>query len=121
MPFVYVERADPKCLKYLKAEDPQYAQDNQLQIDALHYYENVLMNPVALLFDPILGSDDVRYQHLSEDVRDRKRTAGVIARLTSTAPVQAALAAKGKAAESQKRDFENKKRKQHAITTFFKR
>ena len=121
MPYVYVERDDPKCDLYLKAEDPQYAAQMGLTVDSLHYLHHQVLNPLAILFDPILGEDAPEHQHLSEKTRDDKRNMGITKKLMATDDVQRLLCNKNKAEAIRRRDFLNKKNKQQIITSFFKR
>lgn len=46
VPYVFVETFDPRESQGVKAEDPVYARENDLPIDAVYYYEHQLVSPV---------------------------------------------------------------------------
>ena len=55
VPYVYVVRDDSSVLgvKSLQAEDPTYAREHGMRIDALHYVNNHLRNPVTSLLEVV--------------------------------------------------------------------
>jgi DNA polymerase delta subunit 1 len=55
VPFVYVDIKNPKALSVEKVEDPVYAEQNGVPIDALYYLEHQLKNPLKTIFDILLG------------------------------------------------------------------
>lgn len=120
VPYVYVLRDDPDCDGYMKAEDPQYAKEMGMCLDAPYYLHHKVMNPVAILFDPIMGEDNPMHQHLSEDTRESKRTAAVIKKLLDRSDIQTSLKAHEKSEAVRRRNFQNAKNKQHTINRFFK-
>lgn len=47
VPFVYVEHDNPDALQFDRAEDPDYAKEQGLCIDAAYYLERTLVQPVS--------------------------------------------------------------------------
>lgn len=78
-------------LNYLRAEDPVYAEQMGMVFGPLYYQDHKVMNPVAILFDPILGEDVPSEQHLSDDTREKKRAQRVIQKLLNVPEVQSKL------------------------------
>nr|P30320.1 RecName: Full=DNA polymerase [Paramecium bursaria Chlorella virus NY2A]pir/B42543/ DNA-directed DNA polymerase (EC 2.7.7.7) - Chlorella virus CV-NY-2A [Paramecium bursaria Chlorella virus NY2A]AAA88827.1 DNA polymerase [Paramecium bursaria Chlorella virus NY2A] len=89
VPFVYIE--DKKNLdtkQSFRAEDPTFAQENDLIVDRLFYIEHQLMKPICSLFEPLLddpeteifghplikGKIDELKSTFKADLRDAKRT-----------------------------------------------
>lgn len=107
------------CDNHLRAEDPVYAKQMGLILDHLYYLDHKVMNPVAILFDPILGEEVPSEQHLSDDTRERKRAQRVIHKLLGSPEVQSKLQGRKKAQAIRRRNFVNKSNRQSTITTFF--
>lgn len=49
VPYVFVDHEKPDALQFDRAEDPEYAKEKQLPIDAAYYLEHCLINPVSQL------------------------------------------------------------------------
>lgn len=68
VPYVYVVSEDPECPQSEKAEDPAYAAEHDLALDALFYLDHQVWSPVNALLevvvpDPeqaVLGHEDVK-------------------------------------------------------------
>lgn len=120
MQFVYVERDNPKCNIYLKAEDPEYVSTHNLTLDSMYYLNNQLLSPVALLLDPVMGKDCKQHMSLDDDSRATLRVTAIKEQLTQHADIQRLLRKKELQSASRTRVFENKKNKQNPITRFMK-
>ena len=60
VPYIFVVRDDSSVLgvKSLQAEDPTYAREHGMRIDALHYVNNQLRNPVTNLLEVVCSNPD---------------------------------------------------------------
>merc|ERR1719401_578359 len=69
----YVIIAGSKGMKtYEKSEDPLYALENNLSIDANHYIEHQLQQPLLRIFGPIMGDDAKAQSQLFSGAHTRK-------------------------------------------------
>ena len=71
VPYIFLEK-ESKGLLCEKAEDPKYAEENNLKIDTLYYLDHCLINPMCTLFEVFLSNPK---KELFEDIR-RKHTLG---------------------------------------------
>eukprot|EP00854_Cymbomonas_tetramitiformis_P001122 gene1122-1678_t len=55
VPYIFLEKAS-KGLLCEKAEDPKYAEENNLKIDTLYYLDHCLINPMCTLFEVFLDN-----------------------------------------------------------------
>jgi DNA polymerase elongation subunit (family B) len=60
--FVIVEHANPKAKICEKAEDVEYAVENALPIDRIHYLDHLIARPVGQLFSPFLEDTDALFR-----------------------------------------------------------
>ena len=70
VPYIFLDTGDRKHLQFQKAEDPQYAIDNNLKIDVEYYLDHGLRSPLESLFEVFL--DDP--QQIFVDARNGYRT-----------------------------------------------
>merc|ERR1719343_1139456 len=69
----YVIIAGAKGMKtYEKSEDPLYALENNLSIDAQHYIDHQLQQPLLRIFGPIMGDDAKAHAALFSGDHTRK-------------------------------------------------
>jgi DNA polymerase elongation subunit (family B) len=54
VPYVFIDTKNKKDLQYLKAEDPNYAIENQLKPDVVYYLDHGLRSPLESLFELFL-------------------------------------------------------------------
>jgi DNA polymerase elongation subunit (family B) len=100
VPYVFVEDENPLALQCAKAEDPAYAAEHGLRIDALYYLEHQLESPMVSLFELLISDPQgALFDDLKESyVRRRKEEL-----------------------KEYKRKEKLKKNKQHEITMFFRK
>jgi len=73
----YVIISGSKNMKaYEKSEDPLFALENQLTIDAQYYIENQLTQPLLRIFGPIMGDDAKAKSQLFSGAHTRTVNAG---------------------------------------------
>mmetsp|Transcript_75821 Transcript_75821/g.158059 ORF Transcript_75821/g.158059 Transcript_75821/m.158059 type:complete len:1056 (+) Transcript_75821:103-3270(+) len=76
VPYVIVKgHKDAKI--YEKSESPLFALENNLTIDATHYIEHQLMQPLLRIFGPILGDESKANSRLFEGAHTRKVTTSI--------------------------------------------
>ena len=51
VPYVFIDTKNPKDLQYLKAEDPDFAIENNLKPDVQYYLEHGLSSPLVSLME----------------------------------------------------------------------
>ena len=56
VPYIFLDTGNIKHLQFQKAEDPQYAIDNNLKIDAEYYLDHGLRSPLESLFEVFLDN-----------------------------------------------------------------
>ena len=64
VPYVFIDTGNKNDLQYTKAEDPEYAEENDLKIDVLYYLEHGLRSPLESLFELFL--DDPNHTLFAE-------------------------------------------------------
>lgn len=98
--YVFIDNTDdPNVLQAKKAEDPSYAVEHGLKIDALYYLERQLESPMQALFELLI---DDPYKTLFEDLKATY------------------LVERNKRTKEYKRVEKNKKHGLQDITAFFK-
>jgi len=71
VPYVFI--AGAKSMRaYEKSEDPLYALENNLSIDAQHYIEHQLQQPLLRIFGPIMGDEKKAQSQLFSGAHTRK-------------------------------------------------
>jgi DNA polymerase delta subunit 1 len=53
VPYILLKTHDPRAKAYEKAEDPKYAEENNLPVDYPYYFLNKFLNPVCDLIEPL--------------------------------------------------------------------
>ena len=54
VPYILVKTGDPKAKAFEKAEDPVFAEENDVPIDYQHYFTNKFLNPICDLLEPLV-------------------------------------------------------------------
>lgn len=106
VPYVFVRDLDnPQCLQAEKAEDPDYAAQNQLPLDMLYYVEHQIMSPVCALLEVLVDEPE----------------AAVFGHESVKPMLDVLRHVQQDAVKVYKRVKKNAERKQPEITAFFKR
>lgn len=74
VPYVFVETFDPRETQGVKAEDPTYARDHDLPIDAVYYYEHQLMSPITSMLSLFIEDPRRDLFGKQDDELKKKRT-----------------------------------------------
>lgn len=53
VPYILLKTHDPRAKAFEKAEDPKYAEENNLPVDYPYYFLNKFLNPVCDLIEPL--------------------------------------------------------------------
>ena len=109
-------KGDPGLSLSDRAEDPEYAQENGMQIDALFYIEHQLTNPLVSLLE-IVCADPAKALFREEPVKTLYERA-IAQRNAETAVLKRRVAQERRDTKRIKLNSENK---QHEITHFFKK
>jgi len=72
VPYIFLDTGDRKHLQFQKAEDPQYAIDNNLKIDAEYYLDHGLRSPLESLFEVFLDDPQQIFVDARNGFRQRK-------------------------------------------------
>ena len=64
VPYILLKTHDPRAKAYEKAEDPKYAEENNLPVDYPYYFLNKFLNPVCDLIEPLF--DDPKEEIFGE-------------------------------------------------------
>lgn len=56
VPYVFIDTGRKSDLQYMKAEDPTYVRENNIQIDSMYYIEHAMMNPLESLFEVLIDN-----------------------------------------------------------------
>ena len=64
VPYILLKTHDPRAKAFEKAEDPKYAEDNNLPVDYPYYFLNKFLNPVCDLIEPLF--DDPKEEIFGE-------------------------------------------------------
>ena len=72
VPYIFLDTGNRKHLQYEKAEDPQYAIDNNLKIDAEYYLDHGLRSPLESLFEVFLPDPRVVFTDARGEFMKRK-------------------------------------------------
>jgi len=54
VPYILVKTPDPKAKAFEKAEDPMFAEENNIEVDYHHYFTNKFLNPICDLLEPLV-------------------------------------------------------------------
>jgi DNA polymerase delta subunit 1 len=54
VPYILVKTPDPKAKAFEKAEDPVFAEENNIEVDYHHYFTNKFLNPICDLLEPLV-------------------------------------------------------------------
>jgi DNA polymerase delta subunit 1 len=70
IPYLLTKTEDPKAKAYEKAEDPKYAEENNIPIDYHYYFQNKFLKPVCDLLEPLF--DDPKNEIFGEIIAQHK-------------------------------------------------
>ena len=71
VPYVFIDTGNAKDKQFLKAEDPDYAKENNLTLDCKYYLEHALLSPIKSLFELFLDNPK---EELFGEFLPKKRT-----------------------------------------------
>ena len=71
VPYVFIDTGNPKDKQFQKAEDPDYAKENNLTLDCKYYLEHALLSPIKSLFELFLENPK---EELFGEFLPKKRT-----------------------------------------------
>lgn len=72
VPYIFLETGNRKHLQFEKAEDPEYAMENNLKIDAEYYLEHGLRSPLESLFEVFMDNPKELFVEARNDFLKRK-------------------------------------------------
>ena len=75
VPYILLDVGNPKAKAYEKAEDPKYAEDNNLPVDYVYYFINKFLNPVCDLLEPLFDNPKEEiFGELINRVKPKRKT-----------------------------------------------
>jgi hypothetical protein len=75
VPYVFLELGDPKANSSLMAEDPAYAEKNNLPINYLYYLEHGLITPLSTILEAFVtrgNAKDILFKDLIRDYKVKR-------------------------------------------------
>ena len=75
VPYILLDVGNPKAKAYEKAEDPKYAEENNLSVDYVYYFINKFLNPVCDLLEPLFDNPKEEiFGELINRVKPKRKT-----------------------------------------------